>query len=304
MNEYYGENDWRDYLAHHGILGMKWGKRNGPPYPLGASDHSASEKKAGWRKSLNKLTKKSSSKSSESYNSKTTQYKPNGYDEETINQKMAAARNNDRYDVNFLETIQNEDDGMTQSIRLKEYERYLKNPSEYMKNYDEEFIKNQVKEVENQIKEVTKDCWNLDYQKYRNDPEERDRANKAADLGLEAINKIRGNGYIYKDADIDYYVNKYGLSRDEASKQILKSNREWFLFEDQTIGLPMIADLVNQGYSSEKISEMIDTVNKNYTYHLGENPVVFNIQESNYANENKKFAEACEEVNKRKGDTR
>lgn len=41
-----------DELSHHGILGMHWGKKNGPPYPIGASDHSASEKKAGWRKSL------------------------------------------------------------------------------------------------------------------------------------------------------------------------------------------------------------------------------------------------------------
>ena len=39
-------------IAHHGILGMLWGKRNGPPYPLGEGDHSASEKKAGWKKSL------------------------------------------------------------------------------------------------------------------------------------------------------------------------------------------------------------------------------------------------------------
>lgn len=48
----YADNDYRNYLQHHGILGMKWGVQNGPPYPLGASDHSASEKRAGWRKSL------------------------------------------------------------------------------------------------------------------------------------------------------------------------------------------------------------------------------------------------------------
>lgn len=33
-------NDFEsNYLAHHGILGMKWGRKNGPPYPLSDSKH-------------------------------------------------------------------------------------------------------------------------------------------------------------------------------------------------------------------------------------------------------------------------
>ena len=35
-----------DYLVHHGILGQKWGVKNGPPYPLGGGDYTQSERKA------------------------------------------------------------------------------------------------------------------------------------------------------------------------------------------------------------------------------------------------------------------
>ncbi len=35
-----------EFLEHHGILGQRWGKLNGPPYPLGSDDHSSSEKSA------------------------------------------------------------------------------------------------------------------------------------------------------------------------------------------------------------------------------------------------------------------
>lgn len=35
-----------DYLAHHGVLGMKWGEQNGPPYPIQDGGHSKSEKEA------------------------------------------------------------------------------------------------------------------------------------------------------------------------------------------------------------------------------------------------------------------
>lgn len=42
--KYYGiTNSGNDFLEHHGILGQKWGKQNGPPYPLGSDDHSGKE---------------------------------------------------------------------------------------------------------------------------------------------------------------------------------------------------------------------------------------------------------------------
>ena len=43
------EDSYSLELYHHGIRGQRWGRRNGPPYPIDAADHSAAEKKAACR---------------------------------------------------------------------------------------------------------------------------------------------------------------------------------------------------------------------------------------------------------------
>lgn len=45
--EHYGfVGEDKPYLAHHGIEGMRWGKRNGPPYPLSDAKHNKVVKKS------------------------------------------------------------------------------------------------------------------------------------------------------------------------------------------------------------------------------------------------------------------
>ena len=53
------EFDTKEFLAHHGIKGQKWGVSNGPPYPLKSGQKSYSEKKASKKKSVkDEITKK------------------------------------------------------------------------------------------------------------------------------------------------------------------------------------------------------------------------------------------------------
>lgn len=51
---------YNTYLVHHGILGQRWGKRNGPPYPLSGGDYSESERKKiiGSRRNYNSIYNK------------------------------------------------------------------------------------------------------------------------------------------------------------------------------------------------------------------------------------------------------
>ena len=80
--------DGMSYLEHHQILGAKWGVQNGPPYPLGSGDHSASEKKAASAAGV-KVGKDSGKGSIE--NVKKKKYPTRSKSPETPEEKRAAA---------------------------------------------------------------------------------------------------------------------------------------------------------------------------------------------------------------------
>ena len=68
------------------------------------------------------------------------------------------------------------------------------------------------------------------------------RATDAAKLGLKTLQRMN-------------HIRTGNLNPED------KGSREWFLFEDQTIGMAVIADLINSGYSSAQCEQLIESAN-------------------------------------------
>lgn len=164
----YSENDWRDYLAHHGIDGQKWGDKNGPPYPLRSDAYSVREKKKAsrfYKKALKrsdvdstknepkrdrvsatneiKYVKKERNES-ENFRKMFGDEAYDKYERDKIRRikQMALdrAKNAGLYDMNFLEDVQNKTwasgEGYDKNRMLKEYQKFLEDPSNYRHTLD------------------------------------------------------------------------------------------------------------------------------------------------------------------------
>jgi hypothetical protein len=124
----------------------------------------------------------------------------------------------------------------------------------------------------------------VDFLTEQNARENIERSKAAADLGLKALQKL-------------------GRHTIEDNK-ITGNDRAWFIYEDQTIGLATIADLINQGKTKQEVKKMIQdaytSADVNYNNYL--EPGIFHLTESGNPTD---FIDACyeikEEEKKKKG---
>ncbi len=252
LNEYKKK---QDELKHYGIIGQKWGKRRWQN-PDGTFNEAGKERYFG---------KKSNDEKIESMYSTAKAIS-------NLFPKKRVTENGEQYD----ERYQNRDGSLTQKgkkllekksnkLNLEMYEKYKEKYEEKRNKEREEKIKkeNEIKErIKSLDNEITTDKYpknqdkltDEEFDKIASDLEQwkedfyNNKTNKhlntlVADLGINAMNKARG----YSDAEV-------GNNND----------REWFMYEDQTLGLPEIAYLYVNGYSKDYIKGMLNYKEKIY----------------------------------------
>ena len=231
-------NDFEsNYLMHHGILGQKWGKKNGPPYPLGASDHSASEKKAGWRKSLeDKREMKKAKKVARDYDHKTP------YENWDVNKsnklwgdyydKHWEAKGKAEYEKRHAKRIANEQKNF--SIRMKEAAK------KDDKDEERELVGKAVTPEQKKELEAAYKAWTKAYEKeeaFWESKERRNASNEAYDAtlkwyekndpeGLKSMIKDNNGNKLTLDAYHDFRKMYEGYDDEYTSKAQVKYFKE------------------------------------------------------------------------------
>lgn len=273
-------NDFEsNYLAHHGILGQKWGQKNGPPYPLDAGDHSSSEKKAGWKESLKKkyeqkkLAKNIKKSTRKAFSPDNAQYKIG----ETIRSRLTKDQKENL--VSLKEKWEKDSEASTKEyskIYNKEYDKRFKNKKPSEEELDE--LSSYVTDKTNgsKLSEQAYKSWD-EYIKYSRDitdsligkygNEKIGRTNHTNKVVINRILDDIQNEKAYKqvfsdwnNAESKWYWNREGKTR---TKQLDKKQKELgekeAAFEEK---------LRSKGYTDNELRKMREeALSENPSYH-------------------------------------
>lgn len=219
-----------DWIKHHGIMGQKWGQRNGPPYPLDASDHSAAEKKAAKYGSKADKAEKKSAK----YLVKAGKAQKGGL--------FGLIKPNEKKAAKYMIKSGKE------SLKAQKYKTKA---DKINKELADEKAKIEKEKAE--ANERTKK-YEAAYQEVKaadllstdaGGNVSKERLDRAAEIGLQGM----------------FNAKQLSWDADEI-KENKKLYKDWFLYEDQTIGYPTVADLVIRGKSHEEIVNLIEKSNE------------------------------------------
>ena len=292
-------------VCHWGILGQKWGVRryqnpDGTLTELGRQHYGRKDVK-----NFNKASKKNmgytalQKKASESKIVK--DFKNNSDEYADLNKHYEALK---ALGDNVTKEQADEFLDHTRSVR-KAAAEYIEQYSDYQAGVMANFAwgkendrayeirkQSESKNAKEAIKEL-REAELFDEQMYSTNKE---RGDKAADLGLKALQKL---GRLSENPG------------DDELRPGDKVSRDWFVYEDQTIGLATIADMVNRGKTKDQILKALNNAFKYNNFDQAEidgTAGVFQLANSGFEynmDKGERFIDACiavkkEEENKRR----
>lgn len=169
------------YLAHHGILGQKWGKKNGPPYPLDYKKLSPEERQLAKKNAIERGDIKEAQFNKQYWSSQEINDVINRFNtEQRLNDLNASTVKSGKSTVekilSSLSTTQKLLSGTTSVFKAaKEFSKIFEAPE------DKDKTKDKVSFTDKELEEIVKD-----FSKY-SDQEVKDMSTRAENIG-----KIKG----------------------------------------------------------------------------------------------------------------